>query len=169
MMYTFRNYRLACLGALVGVVLGGVALLTQDAVARSERNAMVMESSAATINGAPFVPLQPGRLPAGTTFVIADARTHANGTTGDVDVFYRLSDGSRLHIWQTNRSLAELGPKNPLNDSGVDHPRALATWRESPGFSGRVTAVSSLVRGRVVSIDATLPVDELLQIAESLR
>lgn len=167
-MYSFRNYRLACLGALVGVVLGGVTLLTQDAVARSERNAMV-SSSAATISGAPFMPLQPGRLPAGTTFVIADARTHANGTTGDVDVFYRLSDGSRFHIWQTNRSPAELGPKNPLNDSGVDHPRALATWRESPGFSGRVTVVSALVRGRVVSIDAKLPVDELLQIAESLR
>lgn len=163
-MQTLRGFRFACVGALVGVLLGGATLLAQDAVARSDRT-----TTASTFAGAPFTPLQPARLPAGTTLVIADARTHTNGTTGDIDIFYALPNGSRLHIWQTNRPPAELGAKNPLNEPGTVYPRSLASWRALPGFDGNVLTVNALVKGRLISIDGRLTVDELLDIAESLR
>ena len=164
MMKTLFGFRFVGIGAMVGALLGGAALIAQDAVARSDRTPVAF-----TAAGAPFAPLQPTRLPAGTTLVIADARTHTDGTTGDVDMFYALPNGSRLHIWQTNRSPAELGAKNPLNESGVVYARSLASWRALPGFDGNVLTLNALVKGRVISIDGRLTVDELLDIAESLR
>lgn len=162
-MNLLQCLRFAWLGGLAGAVLGASILFAQDITARSDTAAPLVAGTA------PFRPLTPTRLPTGTTLQAIDARTHANGLTGDVDTFYALPNGTRLHIWQTNRTPDQLRPKNPLDEPGAVHQGSRTAWVALPGFGGRVLTLNGVIHGRVVSLDANLAVAQLLEIAESLR
>lgn len=116
---------------------------------------------------APFHVLRPSVLPAGAVLVAEHVTVHPDGTA-DVDLHYKLANGQRLHIWQTDRLAPQLGVKNPLQDGQVVKGRS-ADWTMAPGFSGRVLTASAKIGGLVVSLDAPLTTIGLLEVADSLR
>lgn len=120
------------------------------------------------LNSSTFHVLLPTRLPAGARLLLTDVRRNPDNST-DVDIFYELLGGGRLHVWETDRTVAALGTKNPLKELGVLHTGSLADWLEVAGMSGRVTTLNGRLGGVLVSIDAPLPVGELLTLADSVR
>lgn len=125
-------------------------------------------SSSAALRSASFHVLLPTALPAAAKLMGTDVRRHGDGSS-DVDVFYRLADGSGLHIWESSRDPRALGPKNPLREAGEPIAGSRVTWLKGTGLSGRVSILTARIDGVIVSIDAPLPTSDLLVIADSLR
>ncbi len=157
-----RNHLNLVLAAAIAtfVLLGSAALASLAAPYRA--------ASIERFDTATFHVLLPTSLPPGARLLLTDVRRNSDGSS-DVDVFYELPDGGRLHLWETNRNPEALGSKNPLNERGVVHEGVRSRWIEGTGFSGRVTSLNGRVGEVLVSIDATMPASQLLAIAESVR
>ncbi len=153
-------------GKLVVVIglISVAALLGFSAVVVSASSPRV---SVSPQQQAPFHVLRPQILPAGTVMVAENVTRNPDGTT-DVDLHYKLANGQRLHIWQTDRSATSLGVKNPLQDGQVVKRKSVE-WIVAPGFSGRVLTANAQIGALIVSLDAPLATAGLLEVADSLR
>lgn len=145
--------------------------------------AFAQAKSSATAVGAPrtgpmedlsrasFAVLKPSYLPAGTTLVAQLVSQNGDGTS-NVDLFYQLPSGGRLHIWQTSRSHASLTSKDPTA-TGTSVAGLATTWKKNPAYSGNAVSLSGEVGGLIISLDATIAFPnverELALVADSLR
>lgn len=155
-----KNLAVAACSVLAAAAIGLALATASSALTRPPESALVVGS-------APFTPAQPA-LPAGTKLLLADGRTHPDGT-GDFDHFYQLPNGARFHIWQTSRDRAQLGSKDPLTVAVRSHSVKGAQWVEATGFSGAVTTLTGTYRGLIISMSAQVPVAELIKFAESMQ
>jgi hypothetical protein len=117
---------------------------------------------------APFSVLIPSRLPADAILGRTEVQDYGNGL-GSVDLSYKLADGTRLHIWETNRPDALLGDKAPSTLTGLTWSSPRAPWLETAGFSGTVLVETARIAGTLVSVDAKISSAELRAIADSVR
>jgi hypothetical protein len=142
----------ALMGTLVGCHISG----TND-IAASDR-----------LQAANFVVLTPRSLPAGSELINSEVRPHSDGTC-DVDLWYRLPDGHRVHIWETSRADSALDSKNPLELPGSRRTGTSGTWLEGSGFSGRVVTWTARIGPVLVSVDGPLSPEALFFVADSVR
>ena len=160
--------------ALAAVVCASAIASATASCARTGTAQAVAPTVAASIQdgderlkATPFKVLVPARLPDGARLVRVQSNPAAGG--GDVDLEYLLSDGRRLHLWETTRSSADLQGKDPTTLTGAIHQATQAAWLEGTGFSGRVVTLSARIGNILVSVDASMSAAELLEIADSVR
>lgn len=158
------NIRIGWFFALMFSIL----LLLGSAVAASVASPYRDQAAAERLTTASFHVLTPTAIPSGSRLVLADVRTNADGSS-DVDLFYLLPSGGRLHLWETSRVPAALGTKNPLSLPGTQRPGQLAVWLEGRGLGGSVPTLTARISGILVSVDAPLSESDLLSVADSVR
>lgn len=116
----------------------------------------------------PFTVLVPRQLPSGAVLAHTETQDYGNGL-GSVDLYYVLTDGSRLHVWETNRSGALLGSKAPSIVGGTPWSGSRTSWLETTGMTGAVLVNSGRIGGTLISVDGNLSSAALRAIANSVQ
>jgi hypothetical protein len=152
------------LGTLIGYSLP-IASAADGATVVTERANLEDPNSTlqAAEQASPYEIVLPSFLPSDSQLVHAEwtDQEAAGSVLFGVDVWYELSDGAALHVWETNDpALAERGkdPVDPPNISGTSQ-QDNATWvlwkSEDPAYPMMAVA-GRLEGGLTVSIDAPI-------------
>lgn len=124
--------------------------------------------SLSRLDDASFHVLIPAALPPGARLIMTDLQHNADGSS-DVNVFYQLPDGTRLHLWESDRDAAAMSTKNPLSVPGTTVRGNGAEWLQHAGLSGRLTELDARIGSVLVSADAPMPVSQLIAVVDSLH
>jgi hypothetical protein len=130
-----------------------------------------MQQAAAAL--APYKIKQPHVLPNGAwlyamSWLPLGAET-VGGKTFSVDLIYKLSDGTSIHLWQTNQDLAASG-KDPTN-AGTLVSVGQDSWRRSQfnvGSDSRLSLSRRFNDGTTVALYGSVQEDVLRNIAASV-
>jgi hypothetical protein len=159
--------------APVGASAGGARILTERANL-ADPNQSLKDAQAA----APYELLLPSVLPSGAELVNADWTNQEGESTPvvGVDVWYQLSDGSYLHVWETNDPALEGSGKDPVSPPIVasTSEQDNGTWvlwkSEDPEYPVMSVAARFDV-GVTVAVDVAtkaLSESELIDVAASI-